>query len=189
MVRHQSDKYPGFRNPECPRHGSGWDIREKLRSLGPSVPPMLSALLTDKSLHDTRCTCHEDRHSKRPSHSNSSDALNLTGTVSHTKSWNTERVLNGDENLQCFPDSSFSSYDATMIINGTMTMNGSLRSDEADDEQPQLGTSPSFQGGSSRLALHSLDCEQTPSLAKQLPFNHNQSNSDSAAQNIVSSEC
>lgn len=186
-MRHQSDKYPGFRNLECPRHGSGWDIREKLRSLGPSVPPMLNALLTDKSLHDTRCTCHEAGN-KRPSHSNSSDALNLPGTVSHQRSWNTERVSNGDQNLQCFPDSSFSSYDATMIINGTMTMNGSLRSDEADDDdQNQLRTSPRVQGGSNRLMHHSLDCEEKPSLAKV--FNHNQSNSDSAAEKIVSSEC
>lgn len=67
-------------------------------------------------------------------------------------------------------------------------MNGSLRSDEADDDdQNQLRTSPRVQGGSNRLMHHSLDCEEKPSLAKV--FNHNQSNSDSAAEKIVSSEC
>lgn len=182
MTRHVSDRHPGIHDPHCPRHGISSDIRERLRSLGPSVPPMLNALLMDKSLHNsTSCTCVDSRGDRRLAAAHSSDSLNLSGLSAQPKG------RHGDHHSKprYFPDPS-QEGDATMIVNGTMTMNGAYDLGEADDESVRREVLPPSARSAQSLAHRSSDSAQQPQRAGALV--HNQSKSDSTTQNFVSNE-
>lgn len=175
-----SDRHPGIHDPHCPRHGIGSDIRERLRSLGPSVPPMLNALLMDKSLHtSTSCTCVDGHGDRRLAAAHSSDSLNLSGLSVQPKG------RHGDRHNRpcCFVPDPGQEGDATMIVNGTITTNGTY--DLGEDEGGRREILPS--SARSALAHCSSDLAQQPQRAGALV--HNQSKSDSATQNFVSNEC
>lgn len=138
---------------------------------------MLNALLTDKSLHSTSCTCPGDR--RRVDASRLSDSLNPSALSAQ---------LN-NRKLRYFPDLSLES-DATMIINGSL--NGTYELEEIDDEGVRrvfLSTTRKIiRHENGKLVTHHMsDSDQIP--RQKVPLGHNQSSSDSAAQSFVSNKC
>lgn len=136
---------------------------------------MLNALLTDKSLHSTGCTCPGD---KRVDASRLSDSLNPSALSAQLNS----------HKLRYFPDLSLEG-EATMIINGSL--NGTYELEEIEDESGRrvfLSTTRKVRHVNGKLVVHHMsDSDQIP--RQKVPLGHNQSSSDSAAQSFVSSKC